>query len=206
MYDASTLLLETVRIERGVPIHLPYHQQRLNRTQRALFPTYSSVDLAKEIVPPENDGIWRCRILYDNRLRSVTYHPYTPRNVRRLACIEVAFDYSYKYADRTRFDALLRKYPDADDILMTKGGYLTDTTIANIAFFDGNRWLTPDTPLLEGTTRARLIETGKLHPAPIRVTDIPAFRQVALMNAMIGFKIVSDIVIDIKDKNRGYEV
>ncbi len=203
MRDATPLLLETIRIEKGVPAHLSYHQRRLDRTQHALFPTYTSVDLTKELVPPDNDGIWRCRVLYDDRLRSVTYHPYTPRTVRRLRCVEIAFDYPYKYADRTRFDTLVQTYPDADDILMTKAGYVTDTTIANIAFFDGNRWLTPDTPLLEGTTRARLIETGKLHPAPIRVTDIPAFRQVALMNAMIGFRIVSDIVIDIPDKHRG---
>lgn len=201
--ENDPLLLETIRIEKGVPLNLSYHQRRLNRTQSALFATFDAIDLSNKIVPPDSNGVWRCRVLYDNRLRDISYHPYTPRTFKRLACVAIDFDYSYKYADRSRFESLLQQHPEADDILMIKNGYITDTTIANIAFFDGSRWLTPDTPLLEGTTRTRLVETGKLRPAPIRIDEIHAFRQVALMNAMIGFKIVSDVTIDIFDKDRG---
>jgi 4-amino-4-deoxychorismate lyase len=104
-------------------------------------------------------------------------------------------DYNLKYADRSALEALKAERPDADDVLIVKNGYVTDTTIANIAFFDGERWLTPATPLLEGTTRARLIDEGVLTPAPIRYDAIDHFKSVALFNALQGFVKMKHVTI-----------
>ena len=41
--------------------------------------------------------------------------------------------------------------------LIVKDGYLTDTSIANIALYDGYTWFTPAHPLLRGTKRAELL-------------------------------------------------
>ena len=103
--------------------------------------------------------------------------------------------YNYKYAKRTTFDTLLNNHPDADEILIEKEGFLTDTSIANIAFYDGTHWFTPKNPLLEGTTRARLLDEKFLHTREIRRSDIPHYTHVALMNAMIGFKILNNVEI-----------
>ncbi len=43
----------------------------------------------------------------------------------------------------------------ADEVIVEKDGYLTDTTIANIAFFDGKRWITPKIHYLEGLLERR---------------------------------------------------
>ena len=100
-------------------------------------------------------------------------------------------DYSYKYADRSALNALLEAHSHYDDILIEKEGFLTDTSIANIAFYDGSQWFTPKHPLLEGTMRTKLLDEGFLQIKEIRREDIPSYTQVALMNAMIGFKVLN---------------
>jgi len=99
-------------------------------------------------------------------------------------------EYAMKYANRERLDALFAQRGDADDVLIIKNGFVTDTTIANIAFFDGKRWLTPASPLLEGTTRQRLLDEAKIVEEEIRIQDVARFKQVALMNAMVDFAII----------------
>ncbi|RUM56328.1 MAG: 4-amino-4-deoxychorismate lyase, partial [Nautilia sp.] len=68
-----------------------------------------------------------------------------------------------------------------------KNGLITDTTISNLAFFDGNNWITPKTPLLKGTKREELIQKGFLKEKEIKIEDIKHFKKFAMMNAIIGF-------------------
>ena len=105
--------------------------------------------------------------------------------------------YNYKYANREELNILLQKQHDADEIIIEKEGYLTDTTIANIAFYDGKQWFTPEKPLLKGTMRAKLLDEGFLHTRKIKKEEISDYTHVALMNAMIGFKILNNFTIKI---------
>ncbi len=188
-------LLETIRIEGGRAHNLSYHQARFDKSRKALFGTNTPIDLQKHIDPPK-EGLYRCRILYAENIESVEYLPYTPKAVNTLKVVtDDTIEYHYKYADRAPFTALLETHPDADEIIIEQNGLLTDTTIANIALYDGNRWLTPRTPLLEGTMRASLIESGRLETADIRKSDLVDCTHVALMNAMIGFKILKQVTI-----------
>ena len=188
-------LLETIRIEGGKAYNLPYHQARFDRSRKALFGSAVPIDLQQYLDPPPNE-LYRCRILYTESIESVEYLPYTPKTVNTLKVVTGnALDYRYKYADRTQLNVLLEAHPDADEIIIEQNGLLTDTTIANIAFFDGRKWFTPKTPLLEGTMRASLIDSGKLQRADICKSDLPNYTHVALMNAMIGFKILKEVTI-----------
>jgi 4-amino-4-deoxychorismate lyase len=66
-------------------------------------------------------------------------------------------NYTYKSTHREELNALYAQRGMADDILIVKDGYLTDTSIANIALYDGHTWFTPAHPLLQGTKRAELL-------------------------------------------------
>jgi len=107
--------------------------------------------------------------------------------------VESSISYPYKYANRQALDLLLRASTDSDEVLIVHGGAVRDTTIANVAFLENGIWITPDTPLLPGTTRKRLIENGFLTAKAIQIDMLDRFDGFALMNAMIGFK-----VLDIK--------
>ena len=69
---------------------------------------------------------------------------------------------------------------------MLKNSLITNTSIANL-IFDGKKWLTPKTPLLNGTTRARLLESGFLSQEDINVTMLLNAKKLGIMNAMMGF-------------------
>jgi 4-amino-4-deoxychorismate lyase len=143
-------------------------------------------DLATLIAPPDNAN-YRCRFIYDATGFTIEYHPYTlkfPSTLRLI--LNDAIDYPLKSTNRTSLDALYEQRYGCDDILIVKNGFVTDTTIANVAFFINNQWLTPNTPLLCGTTRARLLEEKKIFPADITVQDALGAHKISLMNAMVG--------------------
>ncbi len=182
----SKSFLETILCNHGVAHHLSYHQQRLDSTLKK-FNSSTSYPLSELITPPD-DVLYRCRFLYDESQYYIEYLPYIPKNITSLRLIhDNTIEYSSKYSNRSSLDKLFDTRDGCDDILIVKNGYLTDTPIANIALFIDNQWLTPDTPLLEGTTRLRLIDEGKIIPARLSVSDALKAPKIALMNAMIGF-------------------
>ena len=188
------VLLETIRCEGGTPLHLPYHQQRLDETLRSLG-VDRNYELQSLILPPDG-GIWRCRFLYGAEGYETEFHPYAPRTFSSLKLIRAdTLDYPHKYADRQALDLLYRQRGECDDVLIVQNGLLRDTTIANIALLIGGKWLTPQQPLLRGTTRARLLEEGVLVPAPLCIEDLAGAERIALMNAMMGFVEVENGII-----------
>ena len=181
----SKRLLETIRIVDGKAMHLAYHQLRLERSLGA-----SSLQL-KDILFPPQSGVLRCRVVYDRNSYDVSYHNYVKRSVCTLKLIDTdGLDYSKKYVDRSDLEALFAKKGSADDILIVQKGLIQDTTIANVAFFYKNEWLTPKNSLLSGTTRARLLDEKRLKEVEISIDDLKSFESVALMNAMIDFDII----------------
>ena len=188
------LLLETIKIENGEIFNLPYHQKRFDKSRLDLFGDTSVIDLSTVIKAPKKD-LYRCRILYDTQIRSIEYIPYRAKMIRTLKVVPAIIEYPYKYANRNAFDTLIQSHPDFDEIIIEKDGFITDTTIANLAFYNGTYWLTPEKPLLPGTMRAKLLDEKIIVEAPIQKKDLKKYTHVALMNAMIGFKILNNPTI-----------
>jgi len=65
---------------------------------------------------------------------------------------------------------------------------IRDTTIANIAVFDGLKWFTPKNPLLCGTQRAKLLENKIITEKDIKIKDFKNIVSFAIINALIGFR------------------
>lgn len=190
----SLQLLETIKVEDGQIFNLPYHQQRCDKSRLILFGSKETLNLASFIDPPVQ-GLYRCKIVYDRAIISIDYIPYTPKKIRNLIIVPSGIEYAHKYANRDALNKLLDEQEDADEIIIEKEGLLTDTTIANLAFFDGKIWYTPKKPLLEGTIRAKLLKEGFLQTRDIAKENIKHFKNFALMNAMIGFKVLKDFTI-----------
>ncbi|MDD5051727.1 MAG: aminotransferase class IV [Sulfuricurvum sp.] len=188
------MLLETLRCENGELLHLSYHQSRLNKSLHTLE-INKEYDLQSLISPPST-GVYRCRFLYDRSGYSVEFYPYEIKPINSIRLLSNnAIEYPLKYTDRGALDTMYNQRQMCDDVLIVKNGLLTDTTRANIALLIDNKWLTPDTPLLFGTTRERLIQKGFLHPTSLSVKDISKAKKIALLNAMIGFIEVENGII-----------
>ncbi|MEF3191544.1 MAG: aminotransferase class IV [Campylobacterales bacterium] len=180
---STSPLLETLLVRDGEVQHLSWHRKRMERSCQLLFNAPPPI---LDLQPPQGFS-GRCRVIYDTTIHSIDYFPLTPRTFQRFALIEAAPTYNHKYANRSELDALKASYPDADEVIIVTSGVLTDTTISNIALFDGRHWLTPDTPLLEGTTRARLLDVGFLHPARLTPANLYEASGFAMINALLGF-------------------
>ena len=183
-------LFETIRIEDGVAYHLEYHNYRLNKSRHELFGSTDTIDIAQILVDIPTSGIYRAKLIYNVSILSINYYSYTPRVTKSISIVSTDINYSYKYLDRATIDEIRIRYPESDEILLSQDGLLTDSTIANIALSKDGRWYTPTKPLLEGTTRARLIDSGYLTTRDIEVSTIECYDGLALMNAMIGFAVI----------------
>lgn len=182
------LFIETIRIEKGRIANAPYHNERMNKTRRDRWGDVPALRVEDYIDPSRYMERTRCRLTYGREVESVVFFPYSIRPVRSLrlvVCDEA--EYRYKRADRSLLDKLYERRGTADDVLIVRKGLLTDTSIANIALWDGERWYTPEHPLLPGTQRRRLIDEGVIHEREIRAADLTLYRKARLFNAMIDF-------------------
>jgi len=189
---SNNLLLETIKIKDGLIMNIEWHNQRLNQTRKILFDINEKLKLEKFIKAPKK-GLYRCRILYKESIQSIEYLPYIPKEIHRIKVIKSQINYPYKYNDRVALNQLKCKF--YDDVIIEKNGLLSDTTIANIAFYTGKFWITPKAPLLQGTFREKLLSENFLIEKNIQKEEIKNFSHFALMNAMIGFQLQRNLTI-----------
>ena len=57
---------------------------------------------------------------------------------------------------------------------------------------DNGIWVTPKKPLLYGIIRAKMIDNNLLIPKNIDIREINKYSAFAIMNAMVGFKIIKN--------------
>ncbi len=181
------LFLESIKYDRGELFHLEYHQERINRAFASHFKNRQVWDLREILKVPENlSDIHKCRLVYDESSYTYEFLPYSIPTISKLKIIPVSdLNYSHKYLDRSRLDDIFQQRQTCDDVIILQDGLLTDTSYANLAFFDGKFWYTPERPLLKGTKRQFLLENSQLKTANIRQEDISGFKKVSLINAML---------------------
>ena len=195
------LLLETIKVRQNKLLNIEFHNERVNFSRRTLFNVTDTWDLKELIALPEldNEFVYRCRFLYAESVNVIEFLPYVRRKIVRLFMVFADdLDYSFKFSDRTKLEELKKKTaPDPDsDILIIKNGVITDTSFANIAFFDGNHWFTPASPLLKGTKRAYYIRNRILAEKEITPADLSNYQKARLINAMLDLKVGDDIRIE----------
>lgn len=180
--------VETLRIDNGRACRLDLHDERMNRTRRAFWGSVPDLNIVDYLPAVSETGVFKCRVLYGKRIESVTVSAYSVRPVHTLQAVYTEeADYSYKWADRTVLNKLFDRRNGADDVLIVRNGLLTDTSITNVALYDGNAWFTPASPLLAGTQRAELLRRGVLHERDIALDGMYGYSEIMLFNAMIEF-------------------
>ena len=188
----KTSFLETIKAFDGEVFNIFYHQKRYESVLHSLGST-NYKNLIEHITPPLN-GLYRCRVEYTLDSVEVTYHAYIKKEVQSLKILhDNLIDYSKKSTNRKAIDTLYEKKENSDDVLIIKNALVSDTSIANIAFYKEGTWYTPASPLLEGTTRQRYIDKGILVPKDIDVDTLKEYTKIALLNAMIDFDIITNI-------------
>jgi 4-amino-4-deoxychorismate lyase len=162
----------------------------MNKSRLDLFGCTDFINLENEVIIPDfvSDDIYKCRVIYSRSIKSVEFLPYIPKPIKTLQLVECnIIDYTYKFLERNIFDELKSK-SKCDDILIVKHKLITDTSYSNIVFYDGEKWVTPSTPLLCGTKREYLLQSGKIVEMEISIQDLKLFKKAALINSMIDLE------------------
>lgn len=184
--------VETIKVLDGEVYNLEYHQKRYESVLHSQGATQYK-QLADYIYPPKL-GLYRCRLVYTQETIHVEYSPYKKKEIHALKILHNdSIDYAQKSTQRQALDEMYAKREQADDILIVKDGFLSDTSIANIALYKEGAWYTPMHPLLQGTTRQRYVDDGILVPQEIELKDLQTYTKIALLNAMIDFDIIRDV-------------
>jgi len=195
-----SLLVETIRIDNGIPVNLEYHRNRMYRSISDLYGIRKEINLHSLIQVPGAflSGKVKCRVEYDTEIRKTEYLRYVLREIKSLRLVEDnEIEYRYKSADRSRLDVLYGSRGDCDDILIIKNGLVTDSYYANciLRSADGS-WVTPDSCLLKGTRRSSLLDKGLIREERVTVSDIKNFAEVRLINAMIDINDSESIPVE----------
>ena len=186
-----SLLFESIKLKDGQYNNLFYHEQRMNRSLKMLCGLQETLDLEQFLsnANTPQKGLYKCRIVYDDRSRDVEFVPYQVRLIRTLRIIEHdRVSYEFKYNDRKVINRLFDLRKNCDDILIVKRGIVTDTSIANIVFKRNKKWYTPWAPLLKGTMRSNLLERNLIQQEEIHLKEIYDFESFKLINAMMEFE------------------
>lgn len=179
------MLLETIQIHNGEIIAIDYHNKRFNEARKALWGIEDFCDLASVIHIPDEcqEGIFRCRVVYAQTIESVGFSPYLFKDIKQVKAVEAPpIDYAFKWLDRQIFSDLLAANPAVDELIILQNGWVSDCTIACLAFFDGNQWFVPATPLLKGTKRQQLLDKGLITEKAIHFDDLQHYSHVCFIN------------------------
>ncbi len=191
-YTNNEPLFETIKIEDGKIYNLEFHQARVDRSYKEYYKIDSTINLKEYLKTPPLNGIYRAKLIYNKfGFVSLNYYKYSKKIIKKLALVEIKnFEYSYKYLNRDSFNQLAKI---ADEVIITKNGYLKDATIANIALLDKKSkiWHTSQEPLLQGTSLQKHLEEKNITKENIHYKDLKNYSKIALLNAMIDFYIIS---------------
>ena len=180
-------LFETICIEQGSIQNVLYHELRFANSyfayyqEQPSFSLFNGVDLSTLDVAKK----YKLKISYNASETSWAITEYLNKVPTTLQLVfDDTIDYSVKYTDREKLNALHEHRNDFDDVLIVKNGLITDACYANILFKIGEELITPKKPLLHGTCRARLLATQTIKEKDIHFTKIAEFDCFQLINAM----------------------
>jgi 4-amino-4-deoxychorismate lyase len=191
-------LFETIKCSDGKLFNMEFHQARFEKSGVEFFGIQSHINLNEHIEIPEfaKTGLFRCRVTYSKQIDKIEFIPHQYKEIKSLKLVEDnEIDYRFKFDNRERLNILFEKRGICDDIIIVKNGCITDSTFANIVFFDGGKWFTPDTPLLPGTQREKLLVSGKIFECRITPKDISIYSNAGLINAMNDLNEMTQIAI-----------
>lgn len=183
--------IETIKLLNGKFSNLPYHQMRLDSTMKSFFPhgTIADLGILLSQYQTPTEGLFKCRIVYDDKIRSVDFQPYAIRPIQSLRIVEAdQIRYPFKFENRMELTGLYDRRGTCDDVIIVNHQMVTDASYANLSFKRGNEWFTPDTYLLNGTMRQKLLVEKKIRSEAISIDDIGKFEKIKLINSMMGFE------------------
>ncbi|MDQ3142384.1 MAG: aminotransferase class IV [Bacteroidota bacterium] len=178
---------ETMAMKEGSIRNVFFHQKRMEETFKMFYPSEKAINLSliqfQEPMLPHLK--YKVKVQYNNlgfKFNVQPYHSKVFKNVHIKNDNQI--DYPFKFTNRKNINSLMKQIPDTDQIIILKDDYITDSSYSNIVFYDGERWITPATPLLKGTMREYLLSEKRINEDYLEVKQLIHFKEFKFINAM----------------------
>lgn len=191
--------IESICLQNGAFRNLDFHQKRMDLTRYKKFGFEESIDLSEVLNQYDfpKEGKYKCRVVYDEQIQEVEFLPYQIRPIYSIQLVENnEIEYRFKSEDRQAFE-LMKDSIMEDEIIIVQKGQITDTSYSNLVFFDGEKWITPSTYLLNGTMRQALLAEGKIVEEEVNPKDLNRFFSLKLINAMMNLDESPELAISV---------
>ncbi len=180
-------LFESLCVQNGRILNSKWHKERFQKAYLKYFGKSAHFNLLDKInIPKEfKKGNVKLRVLYGENGREIQFEKYKLRKINSIRLVHVSdLKYPLKFTKRENLNTLFEKRGNCDEVIIVRNGQITDSSYANLIFFDGRDWITPKHPILKGTCRARLLANGKIKVATLGIKELEAFKGLKLINAM----------------------
>lgn len=184
------MFLETICIKNGKVQNLPAHIHRMRQTAEHFGFSAPRLPRLERIMPMHlrNTKV-KCRVEYHQDIQHIHFEAYYPKVIRTLKLVEADdIDYLFKFSDREGLNNLNLRKGSCDEALIVKNGFITDTTYSNVVFQKDTVFFTPDTFLLNGIKRQRLLREGIIRETKITPDNLREYQHVYLINAMLDIE------------------
>jgi len=139
-------------------------------------------DIQLDSVPVR--GKYKLRIVYSGDNRNYSVEKYTVKKIGSVVAVECSdAEYFFKNEDRSLFSSLMND--NYDEIFILKKGMVTDSSFSNLAFYDSGKWYTPETFLLNGIMRQKLLADNIIRERSIAAEDIKKYEKISFINSML---------------------
>ncbi len=180
-------LFESLCIQNGKILNSKWHEKRFRKAYLKYFGKSAYFNLLDQIKIPKEfkKGNVKLKVLYGENGRETQFEIYKIQKINTIRLVHVSsLMYPLKLTNREKLNFLYEQRGDCDDVIIVRDGQITDSSYANLIFFNGREWITPKHPLLKGTCRARLLANGKIKLATLGIQELKAFKGLKLINAM----------------------
>lgn len=200
-------VFETIAVEQGCPLFLPWHLERMEKGLDTLDIDKSNFleQVTKEKIVkylqknPMNHGALKIMVSDKNIIFNTRENPYTREDYERGFHLGISkvlrnetslFTYvkSFHYGDNLLEKRKCKKAGYDEVLLLNTKGQITETTASNIFFVKNKRLFTPKTEcgLLEGVVRRYVIENFDVQETVITKENLVEYEEVFLTNSIMG--------------------
>lgn len=184
------MFIETICILHGEILNMQYHENRMQQTAMNFGFHVPPIPNLISLLPSRlHRSKVKCKIIYHKCIEDVSFEEYVPKNITSLKLIEdSSVDYSFKLADRKVLNNLLMQKGGCDDILITRNGFITDTSYSNVLFSRKGKYFTPEKPILNGTKRQKLLSEDIVLERAIHRDALLEYEYIHLINSMLDIE------------------
>ncbi|CAN2201180.1 IlvE Branched-chain amino acid aminotransferase/4-amino-4-deoxychorismate lyase [Candidatus Nanopelagicaceae bacterium] len=218
-FPKASGIFETIKTVKGAPIALGRHMRRALESALELGISIPSEEFIRDemvrVLAHNPHDIGRLRICFGREIFHITHDEYVEHTEPArlnfysqtvIGAVHKLFPYDYRFA-------LIEAANDEgyhDSVLFNEKNEITETAVANLAFYIGGEWVTPPitSGILPGVIRAIAIEECGVRVRPIHVSEIPEVESGFMLSSLRIAQPIShigDMKLKIGDASRALE-